>query len=178
MQHADAALPAEYDAAGYLQEVLQLEEGQTESLFDKILADAAEELGILVPKAAVGSEYAEHPTWDSADPEHGTSCYPQDESAPATLPPHDRLAGPPSPQMSRRPASSRKGHTFSDYDKYLTQLETSDFLDNGIVAAPLTADPAPSLFSVSSRRSYSSIKEGLKTRLKLRRHRSSLERSK
>jgi hypothetical protein len=66
----------------------------------------------------------------------------------------------------RRRSSTRRSLSFSEYDKYVEQV---------VFLHPIPADPAPSLFSISTKKSYSSLKSGLRQKLRLRKSKVSLE---
>ena len=186
MQNADAAVPAEYNDADYFYEVLQLEEGQTEALFDEQLAQEAEKLGITISRP---------PTADGQNENHSSMC----ESALTAQSHHARTASTGSQgsastgmtsrssneqldissplQLRKRPVS-RRSMSFTEYEKYLAQHEAQDGMKSGVVPPPLPSEPAPSLFSVSTRRSYVSIKNGIKSKFRIRRSKTNQDDSK
>jgi hypothetical protein len=187
MQNADGAVPTEYNDDDYLHEVLRLKEGQTEALFDEQLVREAEKLGITISRP---------PTADAQNENHNSMC----ESA-LTLPSHHaRTASSGSqgsvstgmtsrssiheqldtstPVHARKRPISRRSLSFAEYEKYLAQHEAQEAMKSGIVPPPMPAEPAPSLFSVSTRRSYVSIKNGIKSKFRLRRSKTNQEDSK
>lgn len=174
MQHTDAMIPAEFNDDDYFREVLQLDEGRTEAFFDDDLTREAEKLGITITRLPT-------PNQNSYD----SLC----ESA-VTVASHQRTASSGSqgsnstgitstssnehfdtftPMQSRKRNSARRSLSFSEYEKYLGQMEKQHNSTLGLVPPPIPAEPAPSLFSVSTRRSYQSIRNGFKNRFRLRR---------
>jgi len=174
MQNADAAVPAEYNDADYFYVVLQLEEGQ------------AEKLGITISRP---------PTADGQNENHNSMC----ESALTAQSHHARTAstgsqGSASTGMTSRSSNeqldissplhlrkrpvSRRSMSFTEYEKYLAQHEAQDGMKSGVVPPPLPSEPAPSLFSVSTRRSYVSIKNGIKSKFRIRRSKTNQDDSK
>ncbi len=183
MQHADSPLPAEFSDRDYIVEVLQLDEGQTEALVDESLTMEAERLGITISRPNTPSdERRRHATHDSL-------C----ESA-GTTPSHHRTASSGSHgsastgitsrssneqldnQQARKRSSARRSLSFTEYEKYLAQYGAHT--TKPVLPPPPPAEPAPSIFSVSTRKSYVSIKNGFRNRFKMRRTKSSQEDSK
>lgn len=56
-------------------------------------------------------------------------------------------------------SASRKILSFTDYEKFLVQAKAPDTAAKAVI--PIPAEPAPSLFSVLTKKSYASIKRGL-----------------
>ncbi|KAF4612605.1 hypothetical protein G7Y89_g15574 [Cudoniella acicularis] len=186
MQHPDAGEPLEYRERDYAREVLQLADSQTEALVDDALVREAETLGITVPRPATAKT-------DQYGGENENSI---SESALTVVSHHARTASSasqgsnstsltsrssidfcvldaPRPPCKKRP-TSRRSLSFSEYEKYLAQAEAQDKAHTGFVPPPLPTEPAPSLFSVSTKKSYASIKKGLKSRLRFCRTNSSM----
>ena len=184
MENTDASVPAEHNEDDYIREVLQLEKDQTEALLDDGIAQEAEKLGIKISRPPT----PEH----DQNMAHNSMC----ESAMTLASHHARTAstgsnGSASTGMTSRssneqldssslPAAtkrsnSRRSLSFSEYEKYLVQHEAQDFTKLGLLPPPMPSEPAPSLFSVSTRKSYLSIKNGFKNKFKLRRTKSSQE---
>jgi hypothetical protein len=183
MQHTEGAIPAEYNDEEYFQEVLELQEGQTEGLFDDNLAQEAEKLGIKISRPPTPN--------DDQNAAHNSMC----ESA-LTAGSHHRTASSgsrgsastgitsrssneqsdnPTIQQSRKRSSTKRSLSFSEYQKYLADHEAQEGIKIGGIPTPLPGEPAPSLFSVSTRKSYASIKNGFKNRFRLRRTKTSQE---
>jgi len=179
MQHPEGTIPAEYSDADFVHEVLQLGDGQTEALYDSKLAQEAEKLGITISRLQTPSDKQHDP--------HISLC----ESA-LTVISHHRTASTGSQGSNstgitsrssneqldnnltpRKRANSGRTLSFSEYDKYLLQVEAQD--PTCAFITPMPSEPAPSLFSVSTRKSFTSIKSGFKSRFKLRRSRESKE---
>ena len=183
MQQGESSLPTEYNDGDYFREVLQLEEGQTEAQFDTTLTQLAEQLGITFARAATPTE--------QQDVAHHSMC----ESSFTVTTNHARTASTGSRDSSstgmtsrdsneqlnittpRKRSSSRRSLSFSEYERFILQAEaqTRASAPTGFIPPPMPSEPAPSLFSVSTKKSYASIKSNLKNRFKLRRTKSSRE---
>ncbi len=185
MQHSEGTPPTEYNNEDYVREVLQLENGQTEALFDESLIQEAEKLGITISRPPTANE--------NGNPAHHSMC----ESANTVASHHVRTASSESqdsastgmtsrssnnqsdlslPLPSRKRSSARRSMSFSEYEKYLAQHDAQEANKQGSYPPPpIPNEPAPSLFSVSTRKSYASIKSNFKNRFRLRRKNSSLE---
>ncbi|KAI9050661.1 hypothetical protein LZ554_005817 [Drepanopeziza brunnea f. sp. 'monogermtubi'] len=182
-KRASLQQPAVLDDEDYVREVLQLE-GQTEALLDQRLLEEAESLGIAVP-ISIQIPIPISPT--PAEGHHATRC----ESA-NTTPSHHRTASSGShgsastgmtsrfsselllastratpPQQAKKRISARRSLSFSEYEKYLAQQHEA--LEHRKPSPPVLSEPAPSLLSVSTSKSFASIKSGFKNRFKLRR---------
>jgi hypothetical protein len=174
MQHPEGALPLEYNDDDYIREVLLLEDGRTEAFFDDELTTQAEKLGISIAR----------PTTPNPN-NHDSMC----ESANTVASHHARTASSGSresnstgltsrssinqidtltPMQSRKRSNIRRSLSFSEYEKFLSQTQAQQNGKLGFVPPAMPAEPAPSLFSVSTRRSYQSIRNGLKSRFKFR----------
>lgn len=179
MQQTDNSLPCEYNEREYADSVLRLEGEQTEAQFDEQLAKEAESLGIIISRPCTPNQ-SQHAT-------HESLC-----GSANTVPSHHRTASSGShgsastgmtsrssneqldssnhsPQQLRKRMSARRSLSFSEYEKYLAQHGST----KPILLPPLPSEPAPSLFSVSTRKSYMSIKNGIKSKFKFRRAKSS-----
>lgn len=175
MQSADGTLPGEYNDADYFSEVLRLDEGQTEALFDDNLVQEAEQLGLTIsrPQSPSGQHVTHRSMSESAmtvATHHARTASSGSQGSVSTgatsRSSNEQLEG------RKRPVS-RRSLSFSEYEKYLVQHEAQEALKSGIIPTPMPAEPAPSLFSVSTRRSFVSIRNGIKHRFKLRRNRTS-----
>jgi hypothetical protein len=178
MQNVEAPVPAEYNDEDYLYEVLQLNDSQTEALVDEKLTREAEKLGITISRP---------PTPNTQNAAHNSMC----ESAMTLASHRARTASSGSqgsvstgmtsrssneqlnnstPLHARKLSISRRTPSFMEYEKYLAQHEAQEAMKTGIVPPPIPSEPAPSLFSVSTQRSYVSIKNGIKHRFRIRRN--------
>lgn len=154
----DVPEPEEFSGAAYVREVLRLEDGQTEDAVDEELAKEVAKLGIQLPQPEKG---------------HVSVC----DSAVTVESTHVRTASTGSSASTSTELTSRSSYealgsrrrsagrllSFSEYDKYLAQTESH---------LPLNLpshQPAPSILSVSSRRSYSQFKDDIKDRFRFRR---------
>ncbi|CZT09540.1 related to ariadne-2 protein [Rhynchosporium agropyri] len=173
------ALPSEYSDADYVTAVLQLEASQTEAIFDETLAKEAEGLGIIIsrPSTPLDGQNTYNSVCGSADTvlsHHRTASSVSHGSASTGMTSrssNEQLDGSiPTQHHARKRISGRRSLSFTEYEKYLT-LQTSTIP----LPPPLPAEPAPSLFSVSTRKSYVSIKNGIKSRFRLRRVKSAAD---
>jgi hypothetical protein len=179
--NGNSTAPAEYNDNDYFREVLQLDDETSEALFDEHLLQQASKLGITIsrpptptPKNAAHNSMCEsaitvashHARTASTGSQESGSTGMTSRSSNEQL---DNLAP---PQARRRP-NSRRSLSFSEYEKYLMQAEQEADAKTGFLSPPMPAELAPSLFSVSTRRSYVSIKNGLKNRFKLSRNKAS-----
>jgi len=159
-----ATLPVEYNATEFENEVLRTG-GQTEALFDEALTLEAQQLGIT--PAARHSLCASPTTINSNHARTGSTDSIQSVlTALTSNASTDRLGGPETTHMRKR-ASYRRSLSFSEYEQFLAQMDTRPMNNVENLSPPKTAEP--SLFSVSTRRSYQSIRNGIKARFRLRR---------
>ena len=179
MQQTDNSLPCEYNEQDYAVAVLQLEGEQTEAQFDESLAKEAESLGITIsrPPTPIDSQHATHDSLcgsaNTVQSHHRTASSGSHGSASTGMTSrssNEQLhSSTQTPQQVRKRMSARRSLSFTEYEKYLAQHGST----KPIIPQPIPAEPAPSLFSVSTRKSYVSIKNGFKNKFKLRRTRSS-----
>jgi hypothetical protein len=173
----DRPVPTEYNDADYTREVLQLRAGQTETLLDDHIVREAESLGIPVSRPATAknenalgtsmsdSVVSQHTRTVSSTSQRSQSTGMTSRSS------HDYHYHLDAPQSKRRPVS-RRSLSFTDYEKFLVQADASDTVRK--VSMPAPVEPAHSLFSVSTKKSYASIKRSL-TKLRIRKANSSAE---
>ena len=180
MQHADGTLPTEYNDGDYAHEVLQLEDGQTEEAVDQDLTKEAEKFGITILRPPTPNDNPHISMCESAitvGSHHARTGSTGSEGSNSTgmtsRSSNEQLDS--STLHERRRLSSRRSLSFSEYEKYLAQTEAQDTSKLGYIAPPIPSEPAPSLFSVSTRRSYVSIKNGLKGRFRFRKNRKSTD---
>jgi hypothetical protein len=191
-QPAADALPPELSDHDFLVEVLRLpaDGKRTEADLDRELAERARELGISDPSSRPSTSTADDiskrntssaESATTATTSHGrTFSSASDGSAASTaitsqssvvVEAYNASAG--NPTLAAAPTLSRrrsKSLSFSHYEKYLQQIDPNinqpKFLKE---PPPDTIDTsAQSLFSVSTRRSYVSIKRGIKSRMRWR----------
>jgi len=182
MQNAEGLVPVEYNDEEYFREVLQLGNGQTEALFDESLTKEAEKLGITISRPP--SSNAQNPNHDSmrdsgmtVGSHHRTASSGSQGSVSTGMTSRSSNELDSAGHVRKRP-STRRSLSFTEYDKYLSQHEAQEAMKTGVVMPPpMPAEPAPSLFSVSTRRSYVSIKNGIKNKLQFRRKKSFQEES-
>jgi hypothetical protein len=180
MQHAEgvtitASAPAEYNDCDFFLEVLRLEAGKSELDFDEALNKTAKNLGIDISRPPTPAQDPHTSICGSATTaasNHArttsTGSYESASTALTSRTSHEQLGTSLSGQLKKR-TSHRRSLSFSEYDKYLVETESQQSKNLGFVPPPMPAEPAPSLFSISSRGSYQSIRNGLKTRFRLRR---------
>jgi hypothetical protein len=180
MQHTDGTLSTtEYDDGDYVREVLQLEDGQTEEAIDQELTKEAEKLGITISRPPTPNGNPHISMCESAitvGSHHArtgsTGSEGSDSTGMTSRSSNEELDA---PSNVRKRSSSRRSLSFSEYEKYLAQTEAQNAAKAGFNPPPMPSEPAPSLFSVSTRRSYVSIKNGIKSRFRLRRNRTSTD---
>lgn len=169
--------PGELDDLSYLVEVLRSVE--TEQHIEQDLTHRAAALGISMPPPPSPSEETNCPDPESdatlsSTHARNTSSGSDNtaDTAMTSNPPSrpDTGAGqrenpPPLPSSRARSRSLN----FSTYDKYLAQLEPNLCQPKILKRPPTPTDNAPSIFSVSTRKSYISIKNGLKAKVRWKR---------
>lgn len=164
-------LGAELSDASYLTEVLRLPANTTETDLDRELAAKATALGISISRPSTATVATNHArtasgesnaTTDTAltshsstSPNTNTESQGNGESA---------CNGNPAPTTRARSRSLN----FSQYDKYLAQIDPMLKQPKFHRLHPPPSDPAPSLFSVSTRKSYTSFKNGIKAKVRWR----------
>lgn len=186
MQSTDGTLPPEHNDEGYLREVLQLEDGQNEAGLDESIVRQAEKLGITISRPPTACDNAQDSMCASTmDSHHMRTSSTDSESSNSTgitsRTSYEDLDCSPSNAARKRPISrTRKSLSFVEYEKYILHTEEQSPKVGGITPpSSIPREPAPSLFSVSTKRSYICIKNGFKSRLgKLRRNKTSQDESK
>ncbi|APA15767.1 hypothetical protein sscle_15g105370 [Sclerotinia sclerotiorum 1980 UF-70] len=171
VQHNEAAQPIEYNDDDYCREVLRLEgQEKTEIQFDERLNKEAESLGISItgPSAdeRIDSPLCESPFTDSQHTNTASSISQDSDSTGLTSTSSDEqldIALTPQPWKQHM---ARKSLSFHDYEKYVKQIDAQSAIPLPPPIPVSSPEPAPSLFSISSRRSYKSFKNGIKLRLR------------
>jgi len=167
-------VPAEFSAAEYENEVLRTG-GHTEAVFDEALTREAEILGISRPHTPTPAHHAMSECATSVDSNHArTNSKDSNQSNSTALSStsydgqfEDSIAA-----QFRKRASHRRSLSFSEYEQYLAQTEAQPRKDMGFFIPSKTAEP--SLFSMSTRKSYHNIRNSFKNRFRLRRVKPSL----
>jgi hypothetical protein len=175
MRNTYGTVPFDYADDDYTREVLQLDEGQTEDDVDQNLSKEAEKLGIAITIPPRPNDNPHISMCDSAitvESHHARTGSTGSEGSHST-----GLTSRSSEDTStlRERSSTRRSLSFSEYDKYLAQTEAQDAAKSGYNALQIRSEPAPSLFSVSTRRSYVSIKNGIRSRFRFKKGRKSLD---
>ncbi|CZR65649.1 related to ariadne-2 protein [Phialocephala subalpina] len=180
MQSPGGAMHAEYNDDDYVREVLQLDSGKTEALLDEDLLQEAEKLGITISRPSTPkSNHETHMSLSNSAitvGSHHVRTTSSSSNGSASTGMTSRFSNEQSDQSTihnKRP-SSRRNLSFSEYERYLEHHEAQD-ITRQIYPPPIPAEPAPSLFSVSTRKSYNSIKSTLTKRFRLRRSKSTQE---
>lgn len=168
---------AEYNDNDYVREVLQLENGRTEALFDEDLAQEAEKLGITIsrpstPKNNHETHISMSNSATTVASHRRTASSSSNGSASTGITSRSSDEQPELSPISKKRSPARRNLSFSEYERYLEQHEAQD-ITKSIYPPPIPAEPAPSLFSVSTRKSYASIKSTFTKRFRLRRSKSS-----
>lgn len=180
MQHPTTCItsPTEYNDSDYIREVLQFEDGQTETVFDDGLLQQAERLGITISRPQSPTQNAsmcQSPTTDASH--HARTASSGSRESTSTAMTVDSFGGQDADfssstqtQMRKRP-STRRSLSFSEYEKYLEQTTAQQASQLVFSPPPIPVESAPSIFSVSSRKSYQSLRNGIKNKFRLRRGR-------
>lgn len=167
---------AELNEADYFVDVLQLGDSTSEEERERELTTRAEALGIsirphtLTEQINFGAESDD--TGLSIHARHASSSSHDTTDTALTPPASPTSACPGSPTIANPPASprARSRLTFSQYDKYLAQVEPNLNQPRFLKRTSLAVDAAPSLFSsVSTRKSVVSIKDGIKAKVRWKR---------
>ena len=177
MQHTGGSLSQEFNDADYDREVLQLE-GTCETAVNEALMLEARTLGVDLSQtfvasqnghisvcdsaATVGSEHIRTSSMESeASASTGITSISSNERSTAGVPPITRKIN------ERRPLS------FSAYDRFLAQLEAQEQARIEALGHIASSKRAPSIFSVSTQKSYNGLKNSFKNHFKLRRNKAS-----
>ncbi|KAG0646946.1 Ariadne ubiquitin ligase [Hyphodiscus hymeniophilus] len=172
-QHNQSVLPTEYSDSDFARDVLQLEDGQTEDTIDRSLTEEADKLGITIARPPTPIDNPHVSMCESAitvGSQHARTGSTGSQTSNSTGMTSRSSTGD-TPTLHAKPLTSRRSLSFSDYEKYLAQTEAQDAAKSGFNPPLVPPEPAPSLFSVSTRRSYVSIKNGIKSRLRFRKGR-------
>ncbi|KAF7917556.1 hypothetical protein BELL_1184g00010 [Botrytis elliptica] len=167
----EAAPPIEYNDDDYFREVLQLDGLiPTEMQFDERLNKEAENLGISItgPSAdeRIDSPPCESPFNQSHHTHTDSSLSQESDSTGLTSrSSNEHLDISSLPQPWKRP-TARRSLSFHDYEKFVKQIDAQNKHPLPPPIPVSSPESAPSLFSVSSKRSYISIKNGIKTRFR------------
>ena len=183
MQSSESTVthPSEFDDVVYRTEVLQLPTDKTEEAIDEGNYRAALDLGIDVSQDLQPEPFGD--PMNSASTATMTSAHVRSSSTSRTsqstdiTAPSSNARHPFVPTKSVIPASPRsRGNTlrrslsFTEYEKFLAQAQAQEVVATSIFTTPpplpasptiLTPPSAPSIFSVSTRKSYFSIKRGI-----------------
>lgn len=151
---------AEFNDTDYWRDVLLLDAESTEDLIDKKIIQQAAILGVEIAPPSKGhiSLCDSSVTVESRHARTGSTGSQASVSTDAT----SRYSS------DVRKKENRQSTSFVEYDKFLEQGQTGAFL-------AAASEPAPSIFSVSTRKSYSSIRSNFKNRFRLRRNKESVE---
>jgi hypothetical protein len=176
MQHTDGTPPVEYNDANYCREVLQLEEGRTEPLLDDELAQQAEKLCITITRPSTPNPNVRDSVCDSAvtvasDHARTASSGSQESNSTGMTSrlSNELLDDLDLVQTRKRSNARRRSLSFSEYEKYVAQTQAQQNNKLAFVPPQIPAEPASSVFSVSTRRSYQGIRNGFKNRFRARR---------
>lgn len=158
--------------AGYLAEVLQPGDKTSEEEIEEELMQKATALGISIPPAipnATSNNGADSDTTAFSSHARNTSTGSNDTadtvlSSQPSSPTLDRFAN--NPNFPPSPRARSRSLNFSQYDKYLAQVEPNLNQPKFLKQFSLPADDVPSLFSIGTRRSVISIKNGIKAKVR------------
>lgn len=170
--------------AGYLADVLLLAADKTsEDDLDDELTQRAAALGISIPPVTPTSSSnhgADSDTTAFSSHARNTSTGSKDTadtafSSQPSSPTLDRSAHN-NPNLAPSPRARSRSLTFSQYDKYLAQVEPNLHQPKFLKQFSPPTDDIPSLFSIGTRKSVMSIKNGIKAKVRWKK-RSSLARA-
>lgn len=174
MQNTDACLPEEFNDADFVKEVLLLE-GTTEKAVDEAVFREATSLGIDSSSAHLSTQNGQCPPRESKDTilsgrvRSGSTGSEASASTGMTSRSSNEHYTTGALSILRTRSFGKRSVSFSEYDKYLAQSAAQEEISRSGLSPPIHARPTPSIFSVTSRTSYVSIKSSLKRRLKFRR---------
>lgn len=177
MQHSGGQLPQEFNDSDYEKEVLQLE-GTCEIVVDEALAREATTLGIDLLRILTASLNADISGRDStatatsdgirtSSVESGASASTGITSSSSN---HQSIIG--SPSIASKVSTDKRPLSFSAYGRFLAKLEAQQQAIEGLAHITPSKRP-PSIFSVSTQKSYNGLKSSFKSHFKLRRHKTS-----
>jgi hypothetical protein len=173
MQHSGAHLPQEFNDKEYDREVLQLE-GTCETVVDEGLAREATTLGIDLSQILAASQNPHISVCDSAatvDSERIRTSSMESEASGSTGMTSTSSNDPPkivAPSISSNISSEKRPLSFSAYNRFLAQTEAKQQAIEAL-ANTTSSRRAPSIFSVSTQKSYNGLKSSFKSHFKLRR---------
>ncbi|KAI1079592.1 hypothetical protein F5B20DRAFT_570860 [Whalleya microplaca] len=159
----------------YLSHILQRSPEETDAYLNKLIMRATE-LGITVsrPSTAVSANDKRHVSGTESsitlDTHARTVSTGSEGSASTNLTSHSSSDGKQAPTGRILTRRRSRALSFSQYDKYLAQLNPSLSQPKFLTASPPEKESAPSIFSVSTRHSYTSIKRGLSKLRPRRKH--------
>jgi hypothetical protein len=159
----------EFNDAEYAREVLQLKAGVTEDVYDDFLTKEAEKLGIIPTRSPTPNQAVYNSMRESAltaTTRHARTTSSDSQGTISTGLTSRSSFGDSTPSQAKKRPNARRSLSFSGYESLAVQKMA------GFSAMQGAAEPAPSLFSVSTSRSFSSIRSGLKNRFRLRRSKS------
>lgn len=167
MMLPDKAACFDLDDAGYLADVLQHQ--ASEDAIDDDLVQKATALGIAVPPAATSNNGPDSDTTAFSSHARNTSTGSNDTADTAltshpSSPTLDRSAYNPNP--AQPPRARSRSLNFSQYDKYLAQVEPNLNQPKFLKQFAPPADDVPGLFSIGSRKSVISLKNGIKAKVR------------
>lgn len=171
MNLPDKAL-IELNDAGYLADVLQPGDKSSEEEIEEELIQRAAALGISIPPptpTATSNNGADSDTTAFSSHARNTSTGSNDTadtalSSQPSSPIIDRASNNPNFPPTARARS--RSLNFSQYDKYLAQVEPNLNQPKFLKQLSPPADDVPSLFSISTRKSVISIKNGIKAKVR------------
>ncbi|KAH8838383.1 hypothetical protein MCOR21_011101 [Pyricularia oryzae] len=182
----------ELSEARYFSQVFSASGSSTEAGIDRALAAKAAALGISTvpspqpPRLSLPYEPSDHQTPDqqtnfsrraTSDLDHSLGIGVSDiPSSPRPLSNVADYAASTTPALANSnsqgaPLSKKRSRnlSFSQYDKYLAHVDPNLKQPKFVKESPVVPEPAPSLFSIGSRRSLVSFKRTLKTKVRWRR---------
>lgn len=162
---AEPKTPAELDEDAYLRQVLQQTADGADDFFSDLLAKA-ESLGILISRPSTVLSRVAGPAMSGAessltlDTSHArTASTGSGGSASTPLTSNSSSRGNSTFPVGILARKRSRSLTFAQYDKYLAQVDTDFSQPRFLSQSPPDSHAEPSLFSVSTRKSLTNIKQ-------------------
>jgi hypothetical protein len=177
MQHTGEASSQEFNDTDYEREVLQLD-GTCETAVDEALMREATTFGVDLSQTFIASQKGHISICDSAatvGSEHiRTSSMESEASASTGITSISSAARSTAgvPPITRK-ITEKRPLPFSAYDRFLAQLDALEQARIEALGHIASSKRAPSIFSVSTQKSYNGLRSSFKSHFKLRRSKAS-----
>ncbi|KAI1100980.1 hypothetical protein F4804DRAFT_25755 [Jackrogersella minutella] len=159
--------PPELREADYLNQVFELSPEKTEEYINELIMKATN-LGIVIsrPSSTTSTNDKRNPSGAESsvtiDTNHARSASTgSHDSASTNVTSHSSNNGRPEPTGRMITRKRSKALTFAQYENYLAQVDPNLNQPKFISSSPTETETAPSILSVSTRKSYISLKRGI-----------------